>query len=232
MALKPVAKVSWTKEPRCPVGWTVEEWNEELVRRGWSKHGVAGLVPQGLFTIRVYDAKMRKSWHQAQRHTGVIVVESLPIGDDDGRPCKVVVRVVGSADQLDALLAYPCVEMAQHVVSARVPMGEKCDEGGVPYVLKVTAQGAGPEKVRPAPKRHMEVSVESMAEYKANICREAPEGKWTAKVVDPMPKSGHSTNYPDTRHKQPKPTGSNTEYESLDEARKASTHTDIPTTVV
>lgn len=226
MALKPVAKVSWTMEPRPPSGWTVEEWNEELVRRGWSKHGVCGLVPQGLFTIRVYDAKMRKSWHQAKRHTGVVVVEELPIGDDTGRPVKVVCRVAGSPEQLDSLMAYPCVEMACHVLNARVPLGEKCDEAGIPYVLKVTAQGAGAEKVRPAPKRHMTVSVESIAEYKAN------DGKWTAKVVDPIPKSGNSNDYSDKRRTKPKPTGSATEYESLDEARKASAHTDIPTIAV
>lgn len=217
MALKPVAKVSWTAEPRCPDGWSDAEWGQELVRRGYSSHGSGGYLPQGLFTVKVYSAAMRKSWYQAKLHTGVVVVETIPIGVEDGRPAKLVCRVVGSAEQLDSLMCYPCVELAEHVMSRRVPMGEKCDEGGIPYVLKVTAQGAGVPKPRPKPSNTMVVAAPQQH-------TDTVEGHTLSA------RTGISTKYQDVHPKKPTPCGSATEYESLVEARKASDHTNRPTT--
>lgn len=122
---------------------------------------IGTLKPQCLLYVRNYCDFHRTKWRQCLKHTQLKVLETIRIGEDDEHGhCKTLVcRVMGMPDQMESAVMYPCVERWEYVTTARVSQGEKCDEGGIPYVLKVTAQGGGPIKVRPKPKGTMEASL-------------------------------------------------------------------------
>lgn len=111
---------------------------------------VAGTKPHMLFLVRNYCASVRKQWRQCLLQCEVFVAETIPVGEPDshGHHRMLWVRVVGMPWQLESVASYSCVEKWQYVLNGSVPLGEKLDEGGVPYVLKVKAQGGGEPKHR------------------------------------------------------------------------------------
>lgn len=176
-----------------------------------TEHGVVGNHPHCLVTVRTWCARLRRNWVQALIHSQVTIAETLPVGEVDqyGHTRLTVYRIVGTPAQLETVVCHRCVQGYEYVTDARVPLGEKLDEGGIPYVLKVTAQGAGPEKVRVKPAQPMT--------YK------------TTDKTDPDQIGDNTDVYSDERKRKARPTGSATEIESHTEAIKASYHTTKPT---
>lgn len=188
-----------------------------------TKHGIGKAHPHALYTVKNWCAKLRKQWRQALLHTGCTVAYRIPKYGDDTKvlditplgdeitpdavhPRLLVVRVIGTPDSLEALACYNCVALVEHVMTTYGPQGEAVDEAGVPYVLKVTAQGSG----EPKPPRK-------------------PSNTMT--VYSPTA-GGNATTYQDTKDKKTKPCGSRTEYESLTAARKDSDNTHAPKTTI
>lgn len=180
-------------------------------------NSIQGCNPHCLVWVRTYCAKLRKDWKQAHLHSHVHVVETLPIGDEDeyGHHRITVYRIVGTPSQLETVVMHRSVMRYEYVTNSRVPLGEKLDEGGIPYVLKVTAQGAGPEKGPPS--RNCTMNVADAEFHRGETLGYEPLG-------DP----GLEEHYSDKRKKPNPPTGSATEYESMREAQKATDHTNLP----
>lgn len=128
--------------PRSKATWTKADID--------CRHGIDGLKPHCIVYVNTGNARQRREWTLTVRHCGITVVETIGLGDanEHGHYYRTAYRIVGSMSQLHSVIMSNCVYYAHSVMSSRVPLGERLDEGGIPYVLKVTAQGDGPIKVR------------------------------------------------------------------------------------